>query len=261
MGCITLITDFGTADHYVGVIKGVIHSIAPAVKVIDITHEVPAHDVVHAAFILREVWGWYPAGTVHVAVVDPGVGSRRRILVGKYAGQYVIAPDNGLISLVHHQNRIEDLRVAENARFFLPSPSATFHGRDIMAPVAAHLASGQHPRNLGPPTDRLEVLPLPPCTVNARHEIAGTILHVDRFGNLVSNIRRDDVVRGYQQRASAQVYVDGHCVGPLKTCYADVAAGETLALIGSSDLLEISVNRGRASDVLGCGVSAGVEVR
>ncbi|MFH0982333.1 MAG: SAM-dependent chlorinase/fluorinase [Planctomycetota bacterium] len=261
MGCITLMTDFGASDHYVGVLKGVIHALAPEVKVIDITHDVRAHDVLHAAFILRQVWNWYPAGTVHLAVADPGVGSRRRILAGKYGGQYVVAPDNGLISMVHREVPIEDLRVVENLRFCLPVISATFHGRDIMAPVAAYLARGQNLREFGPATDRLEVLQIEWATSHAHGGVAGSVLYVDRFGNLVTNIRKDDLIRTCRQRADAQVYVNGHCVGPLRTCYADVAAGASLALIGSSDYLEIAVNRGRAAEVLACGVSAPVEVK
>lgn len=261
VSCITLITDFGTRDHYVGVMKGVIHSIAPDVKVIDITHDIPAHNVLHAAFVLRQAWTWYPPDTVHLAVVDPGVGSRRKILVGRYGGQYVVAPDNGLISLVHHEVPVEDLRVVENARLCLPTISATFHGRDVMAPVAAHLAKGQNLRDFGPATDRLEVLQIEPCTTDAHLTITGTVLYVDRFGNLVTNIHKHSWVRTQTQRANAQVYVNGRCVGPVRSCYADVAAGEPLALIGSSDYLEISVNQGRAVDVLACGASATVEVK
>ncbi len=261
MACITLITDFGMSDHYVGVIKGVIHSIAPEVKVIDITHEVGAHDVVQAAFILRQVWNWYPAGTVHLAVVDPGVGSRRRLLVGKYAGRYVVAPDNGVISLVHHEVPIEDLRVVENVRFCLATVSATFHGRDILAPVAAHLARGQNLRDFGPFTDHLEVLQIERSTASANGVVTGVVLYVDRFGNLITNIRREELTCAHPHRHTAQVYVNGRCIGPLRTCYADVGVGEPLALLGSSDCLEIAVNRGRAADLLACGPSARVEVR
>ena len=261
VGCITLTTDFGTCDHYVGIMKGVIHAIAPDVKVIDITHDIPAHDVMRAAFVIRQIWDWYPADTIHVAVVDPGVGSRRRILVGRCGGQYVVAPDNGLISMVHHDFPIEDLRVVENARFYLPAVSATFQGRDIMAPVAAHLAKGQNMRDFGPFTDHLEALQIEPSTSDAHATLTGSVLYVDRFGNLVTNVRKEDLVRTYRRRSDAQVYLDGRCIGPLRTCYADVAAGEPLALIGSSNLLEISVNQGRATDVLACGVSATVAVK
>jgi len=261
MGCITLITDFGTSDHYVGTIKGVIHSIAPDVKVIDVSHAIPAHDVVRGAFLLRQVWDWYPAGTVHLTVVDPGVGSRRRILVGKYAGQYVVAPDNGLLSFVHRDLPIEDLRVVEDPRFWCPTVSATFHARDIMAPVATHLATGQNIVHFGPATDHLEVLQPERSTVDSHLAIVGSVLYVDQFGNLVTNIDRDELTRTCQQRSNAQVYLNGQCIGPLRTCYADVASGEALALIGSNGSLEIAVNRGRAAEVLDCTPPAKVEVK
>ncbi|MCK4660846.1 MAG: SAM-dependent chlorinase/fluorinase [Phycisphaerae bacterium] len=261
MGCITLTTDFGTSDHYVGVMKGVIHAIAPEVQVIDITHEVPAHGVLQAAFILRQIWNWYPPETVHLVVVDPGVGSQRRILLGRYGGQYVIAPDNGLISLVHHEVPIEGLQALENARFWLPVLSSTFHGRDIMAPVAAHLAQGHNPRDLGPTTDHLEIMQIAQPISDMHLVITGAVLYVDCFGNLVTNIRREDLARTCRRRIHAQVYVENKCVGPLRTCYGDVGVGKPLALVGSSDYLEISVNQGRAVDVLDCGVSAKVTVK
>lgn len=261
MSCITLITDFGTSDHYVGVMKGVIHSIAPDVKVIDVSHDVPAHDVVRGAFLLRQVWDWYAAGTVHVVVVDPGVGSRRRILVGKYAGRYVVAPDNGLLSLVHRDFPIEDLRVVEDPRFWLPEVSATFHARDIMSPVATHLATRQNAHDFGPGTDHLEVLQIERPVVDAHLAITGSVIYVDQFGNLVTNVHRDDLARTLQQRSNAQVYLNGQCLGPPRTCYADVAPGEALALIGSSASLEIAVNRGRAADILDCVPPAKVEIR
>ncbi|UCF32967.1 MAG: SAM-dependent chlorinase/fluorinase, partial [Phycisphaerales bacterium] len=142
MTLVTLTTDFGTRDPYVGVMKGVILSMAPKAKVVDITHDIEAHNIAEAAFVLRSIWPWYPEGTVHVAVVDPGVGSERRVLLGRYEGRYVIAPDNGLITLVHRSLRLEEMRVVENRRYLLPHTSGTFHGRDIMAPVAAHMVNG-----------------------------------------------------------------------------------------------------------------------
>ncbi|MCP4591319.1 MAG: SAM-dependent chlorinase/fluorinase [bacterium] len=260
MGCITLTTDFGTLDHYVGVMKGVIHSMAPDVKLIDITHDLKPQDIIAGAFVLRQVWNWYPADTVHVVVVDPGVGSHRRILAGRYDGRMLVAPDNGLISMVHREFPLEDLRVVENARLFLPTVSSTFHGRDIIAPVAAHLAMGRPLRELGPTTTHLEVFPVEQCMIDDRSVVRGTVLCVDRFGNLVTNIRRNDLVTAARKRPGAEVYVSGKCVGPLRTCYADVATGEPVALIGSSEFLEVSVNCGRADKVLGCSPTAEVTV-
>src|SRR5215475_9937611 len=154
MSIVTLTTDFGLADHYVAAMKGVILSKAPRATIVDITHEIRAQDVVQAAFVFRQAFGYFPSGTVHVVVVDPGVGTSRRLLAARYAGQIVLAPDNGLVSLVHHDFPIEGLReitVGEQG-----GPSATFHGRDILAPAAARLLKGGSFDQVGPMTDHLE---------------------------------------------------------------------------------------------------------
>ena len=150
---ITLLTDFGTQDWYVAAVKGVILQIAPEATIVDVTHDLGPQDVVQAAFVLRQTLKWFPPGTIHLAVVDPGVGSNRRLLAGRYAGQYVVAPDNGLITMVHHELPVEAVHWIANRSYALRSVSATFHGRDIMAPAAAHLAAGVAVRQLGPPTD------------------------------------------------------------------------------------------------------------
>ncbi|UCG16423.1 MAG: SAM-dependent chlorinase/fluorinase [Phycisphaerales bacterium] len=261
MSLITLVTDFGTCDQYVGAIKGVIHQLAPKATVVDITHDIEPRNILRAAFVLRHVWPWYPRGTVHVVVVDPGVGSARQILVGRYAGQYVVAPDNGVITLVHRDLPLEALCVAEDRRNFLPKVSATFHGRDIMAPLAAKLSEGMSITKVGPPTDHVKVLSLPTPDYRPEHVMAGTILFVDRFGNLVSNISREDLASTLRHRPSAQVYLDGVCIGPIRTHYAEVPSGKPLALIDSTDYLEIAVNGGSAAERFQPAGDAVVEVR
>lgn len=261
MPLITLVTDFGTRDYYVGAMKGVLAQHAPAATVIDITHDIAPHDVLHAAFVLRHIWPWYPPGTVHVAVVDPGVGSERPILVGRYAGQYVVAPDNGTITMVHHSYPLEALHVAIDPRQHLAYASSTFHGRDIMAPLAARLATGAKPHEFGPPTDRVEVLSLPRPNYLPSHVTAGVVLLADRFGNLVTNITRDDLMPTLRHRPKAQVYLAQTCVGPVRTHYGEVAPGEPIALIGSTDNLEISINRGNAAKRFSAGANQAVEVR
>ena len=248
ISAITLTTDYGQKDHYVGVLKGVILGIAPAARVIDISHEIEPFNVRHGAFLLRQILYFFPPGTVHVAVVDPGVGTDRRILVGRYAGQYVVAPDNGLITFVHRDLPAEALHVVEDQRFFGASLSTTFHGRDIMAPVAAHLASGTGVHEFGRPTDQIELL-----TVEHRAEvqdcvIRGRVLYVDRFGTLVTNVPRDRIVDAGGQSLFAEVLVGGVSVGPIRATFADVAVGEPVAIIGSGGHLEVAVNRGRAAD-------------
>ncbi len=258
---ITLLTDFGTRDQYVAVMKGVILQITPDVEVIDVTHHIDPHDVTRAAFVLRQVWNWYPPGTVHLAVVDPGVGSERRIIAGRYSGQYVVCPDNGLISMVHHDLRVEAVHVVENRNYMLAGVSGTFHGRDIMAPVAAHLAGGLPIRNLGPPTDRVEVLQLATPRPLPGAGLAGEVLCADRFGNLITNIPRKALVQVYRQHSDAQVYLDGRCIGPIRSAYYEVPVGEPAALIGSTDYLEVAVNCASAAEKLSAKRGTKVEVR
>lgn len=245
---ITLITDFGTRDYYAGAMKGVILSIAPQATIVDITHDIEPHNVIHGAFVLRRTVEWFPPGTVHLAVVDPGVGSDRRILAGRYAGQVVIAPDNGLISLVHSDLTLLELHAVENTRYFPGPVSHTFHGRDIIAPVAAHVASGVDLAQLGPPAGEIEVLQLATPQRLASGGLQGTVLYVDHFGNLVTNIGQEHLAEVYRGLSDVKVYVSDTCIGPIHRMYSDVAVGEPLALIGSSGMLEISVNRSRAAD-------------
>ena len=261
MPVITLTTDFGLRDHYVACMKAVIMGIAPKATIIDATHDVESHNVTHGAFILAELINWYPPGTVHLAVIDPGVGTQRRILIGRYAGHYVIAPDNGLITFVHHRYAIEDLRVFENGRFALPNISSTFHGRDVMAPVAAHLAAGRRPADFGPQTDRVEVLQIVHSTHNAQHGVTGRIIYVDKFGNLTTNISHHDVVSALRLRPNAEVHLAGERIGSIQVTYAHVGNGIPLALMGSSGYLEIAVNGGSAFDRFKPAPDAAVELR
>ncbi|MFQ5412950.1 MAG: S-adenosyl-l-methionine hydroxide adenosyltransferase family protein [Phycisphaerae bacterium] len=261
MPIIALTTDFGGVDYYVGALKGVILSIAPKAAVVDVTHDVPPQDVVHGAFVLRQVWRWYPRGTIHVAVVDPGVGGDRRILLAGYEGRYVIAPDNGLITWLHRGMKSDGVRVVENARYFLPQVSATFHGRDIMAPVAAHLANGVKAQSFGRATDRVAVVPLPRRAERTAGGIVGVVVYVDRFGTLVSNITRADVAAGAVRGRGWDVAVNGTDIGPLRDTFTDVRAGTPVAFIGSGDLLEIAVNHGSAIDRFGPAADVRVVLR
>lgn len=251
MQIITLVTDFGTSDHYVGELKGVILGICPDARVVDITHEIQPHNVLQGAFILRRIWPWFPPGTIHLAVVDPGVGSDRRIILGRYTGRYVIAPDNGLVSFVHREFPAETMHVVENRRFFQEKLSATFHGRDIMAPAAAHLAAGVKPGELGGVTDRVEMLPVSYRADEVRNEVHGRVLYVDRFGTLVTNIHTDQLTDAAGPDRASEVLVCGVSIGPIRDTYSDVTAGEPIALIGSAELLEIAINQGSARERFG----------
>ncbi|UCE61379.1 MAG: SAM-dependent chlorinase/fluorinase [Phycisphaerales bacterium] len=251
MCIVTLITDYGTRDYYVGALKGVILGIAPDVKIVDITHDIEPHNVVHGAFVLRQVWPWYPPRTIHVVVVDPGVGSDRRIIVGQYAGRLVVAPDNGIVTFLHHDLPAEGVYSVEDRRFTLPCVSETFHGRDVMAPVVGHLAAGVAMREFGPEVDAPELLDveyLPRIEANVIH---GSILHVDRFGTLVTNIRREQIEAVVGRGRTPEVLVNDVLLGPIHAAFCDVRPGESLAMIGSSGLLEIAVNQGNAVERFG----------
>lgn len=244
MGLITILTDFGHRDAYVGVMKGVIAGIAPEARVIDLCHEIRPQAVGDAAFQLALAAPHFPPGTIHVAVVDPGVGSARRILCARTERALFLAPDNGLLSeVLAHSPALELYEVTER-RFWGPQLSSTFHGRDIFAPVAAHLARGTSPDQLGPPCEeprQLEPLPL----ARTAGRVCGAIRYVDGFGNLLSNIP----AAGLPGIRAAQV--GGRTIpGPLAPSYASAAPGGLVLIAGSSGYVEVAVCAGDAAAVL-----------
>ena len=258
---ITLITDFGYADHYVACMKGVILSLAPEAIVVDITHGVAPQNVMQAAFVLRQVWPFFPAETIHVVVVDPTVGTDRRILAARYNGRVVIAPDNGVISLVHRDGQVEALRVVERRQLFPDVVSTTFQGRDIMAPVAARLATGLAFHELGRTTDEIAMLTLPRPVLGDDGSVMGEVLYVDSFGNLITNLSAHELARVRSSGAGRAVYLGERRIGEPVRTYADVPAGESLALVGSTEMLEIAVNQGSAAQVFDATVGTPVTVR
>ena len=251
MPIITLTTDYGSSDYYVGALKGVILQLAPKAQIIDITHDIGAHDVLHGAFVLRALWPWYPEGTVHLAVVDPGVGTSRRILAARFDGQFLVAPDNGLLTFLHREVRTEAIHVVDNPRYFLHPPSTTFHGRDLMAPVAAHLAQGVKLREFGRATHRVEVLPVPARPAVSAAGLSGQVIYVDRFGNLVTNITRASLLALGAHSGEFQVTVNDTELGPIQEAFGQVPVGTPVGLIGSTEHVEIAVNQGRAIDHFG----------
>ena len=261
MPIVTLISDYGTRDYYAAALKGVILGIAPDVRVVDVTHDVEPHNVLHGAFVLRQIWPWYPPETIHLAVVDPGVGSDRRILLGRYAGRYVIAPDNGLVTFVHREIPVEAVYVLGERSHLAPAISTTFHGRDIMAPVAAHLANGAKPDEFGRLTDRLELLPVAHAAEAVTDGLRGRVLYVDRFGTMATNIRQEQLAGLRGPHDNRQVLVNGTPIGPVRSTFCDVALGKPVAFIGSSGLLEIGVNQGSAAGRFGSPDAVVVEVR
>jgi S-adenosylmethionine hydrolase len=254
---ITLLTDFGLADHFVGVMKGVIAGIAPRARVIDISHQVEPYQLEQARFLLAQSWPWFPQGTIHIAVVDPGVGSTRRPLLVQAAGHSFIGPDNGIFSnlLGLPGGRARELT---NRKLFLKPVSATFHGRDIFAPCAAHLAAGLAPARLGPLVkDALRsTLDAPQRT--GKRIWTGVVVHIDRFGNLITNLPAAEFPELATRPFSLSVGMV--TFESLTPNYAAAAPGEPLLLVGSSGNLEVACNQASAAQRLGCGAGAPVEL-
>lgn len=244
---ITLLTDFGTADGYVGEMKGVLATLARGAQLVDVSHELPPQDVECGRLTLARYWRRFPEGTAHLVVVDPGVGSARQCLAVESAGRFLVGPDNGVLSpaLLLPGARAVALPVP-------PGASATFHGRDVFAPAAAALATGASLEALGAPAVDPIVRRTPEARRLADGRVAGEVIAVDRFGNAITNLMT--------HRPGAVVEVDGRAL-PVRRTYADVAAGEPVALVGSSGLIEVAVREGSAAGVLGLRRGAGVVLR
>ncbi len=250
MAIVTLLTDFGAADHYVAAMKGVILQTAPKAVIVDVSHQVAPQNLMQAAFVLRQTFEYFPKGTVHTVVVDPGVGTDRPIVAACYSGQFILAPDNGLVTLIHNEFTLEELRLVQNDALFRRGVSATFHGRDIFAPVAGHIAQTGRLTQVGPPTDKLALLNVPRAAVNVDGRIVGQIIYIDGFGNITTNIARADLERAARRRSAMMVQAGDHNVGPLRRTYGDVPVGAPLAVLGSANMLEIAVNHGNAAELL-----------
>ena len=250
MSIIAFLTDFGTQDHYVAVMKGMVLQINPKATLVDVTHEIAPQDIMEAAFVLRQTFPFFPAETVFVAVVDPGVGTGRRILAARYNNRVVLAPDNGLLTFLHRDAQLQEIRVVENRQYMAATLSTTFHGRDIFAPVAGHVSRGTTLDRLGAPADRIQILDFPHPEWSRDGGVIGQVIYVDRFGNLITNISEADLTGSHVQHQSRAVTVNDRHIGPIRTAYAEVPAGDLLALIGSTCMLEIAVNAGSAARVL-----------
>jgi S-adenosylmethionine hydrolase len=262
MSIIALMTDFGTRDYYVGAMKGVILQINPKVTLVDISHDIDSQDFFHGAFVLRQSLPFYPVGTIFVAVVDPTVGTSRRILAARYNDRTVLAPDNGLLTLLQRDADLQEIRVVENRRYFAATLSSTFHGRDIFAPVAAHLSRGVALADLGPAAKQIEMLSIAKPHFLPDGSIEGEVLLIDRFGNLITNISELDLAGvSRPARFHFEVFIGTHQIGPVRHAYADVPVGQPLALIGSSQMLELAVNSGHAARELGIGRGELIQLR
>ena len=256
---ITLLTDFGSRDAYAACMKGVILGLNPQAVLIDLSHEVPPRDIRAGAFILAGAAPYFPPGTIHLAVVDPGVGAGRRGLAARGRGQFWVGPDNGLFHLIFAGRSDIEIVSLENAAYFRPQISATFHGRDIFAPVAAHLSLGVELGRLGPAITDPVRLPWPEPVFTADN-IRGEIIYVDRFGNLVSNITAG-AFHDWLKGGNFQLKVGPERLTRLHRTYGEAATGALLALMGSHGYLEIACVGGSAAGRLQAGVSLPLEIR
>jgi S-adenosylmethionine hydrolase len=251
---LTLTTDFGLSDHYVGAMKGVILGICPHAQLVDISHQVSPFAIAEGAFLIAQAYRYFPPKTVHIVVVDPGVGSDRRPILMEAAGQYFVAPDNGVLGMIFAREK-HKVRLISNERYFRQPVSRTFHGRDIFAPVGAHVAAGVAPSRVGkaitdyvrPPFER-------PRQTGARTWM-GQILSVDHFGNAITNFHADDFP------ALEQLALGRAKVRRLVRSYAEARAGELVAIAGSSGYLEVSVNQGSAAKKIGCKSGDACQIR
>jgi len=256
---VTLTTDFGTRDPWVGIMKGVILGIAPAARLVDLSHEISAQAILEGALCLEAAVRFFPQGTIHLAVVDPGVGSARRALAVRAGGQYYVGPDNGLLSLAFAQTPEAILAVElTTTKYHLSPLSRTFHGRDLFAPVAAHLASGVPLERLGSVvTDPMRLVL--PAAQRERDLVRGEVLSIDRFGNLVTSLTEEDL--GSLASSALVVEIGDVRLGAPVSVYADASPGRLGAIVGSTGRPEIFAREGSAHARLGLGCGAPVVVR
>jgi S-adenosylmethionine hydrolase len=235
----------------VGAIKGVILSICTKARIIDLSHEIKKHNIREGAFYLLSSAKYYPKGTVHLVVIDPGVGSKRKSLIIQTDNYFFVGPDNGVLSLAALADKVQKIIEIENTSYFLKPTSNTFHGRDIYAPIAAHLANNKSLEEFGPLTETWNQMKIPEV-VEKKGEISGEIIRIDRFGNLITNIPKRLIEnKQFFQRKYMQIEIsDQNLKIPLCNSYNEVKIGEFLGIIGSTNFLEISKNQESAADAL-----------
>jgi S-adenosylmethionine hydrolase len=261
---VALLTDFGETDHYVGAMKGAILSYCPEASLVDIVHDIAAHDVETGAWALAAAFRSFPQGTVFVAIVDPGVGGVRRALAIECGGYFFVGPDNGIFTYVLSENYDYHMREITNRALMRPQVSSTFHARDVFGPVAAHLAKGGSFDEVGPPAHDPVLFKLQSMRTSGTGEWEASIIHIDRFGNLTTSLYERDLMGILSQVGNdpteVVVIVEGTVI-PLVQAYSDVAEGEACALVGSAGRLEIAIYRGSAARTLGASRGAPVRIR
>ena len=249
---ITLTTDYGTNDHLVGTLKGVILKINPDVTIVDITHHVTPYDLLDGALAIGSAFSYFPPRTIHVVVVDPGVGTERRPILATVENQYFVAPDNGVLSVVFEREDNVVVRHANVEHYYLSPLSKTFHGRDVFAPVAAWLTKGWQTPSMGDEITDYKKFAMPKPK-QAEGGLKGVVLRVDAFGNLITNFRAEHLAADAQKNGHFQLQLGTHTVKKLVDTYARGAAGEPIAYVGSGGFIEIGVNKGSAAKTLALG--------
>lgn len=237
---LTLTTDFGLTDYYVGVVKGVILSINPSIKLVDINHGIAPQDILAAAINIKKSYRFFPKGSIHLVVVDPGVGGERLPVIVKKDGHYFVGPDNGVFSLICKKNPFELYQIS-NENFFLDNISSTFHARDIFAPVSAHFSLLDNPELFGEKIEKPQKVDIRDVQ-RSGNKLIGDVLYIDHFGNMITNISNRDV------SLNSEISVDGVSIGRICATYSNVTKNQLLAIYGSSGFLEIAENQGRAID-------------
>jgi S-adenosylmethionine hydrolase len=245
---ITLTTDFGTQDHYVSVMKAVMLGIAPTAQFIDISHHIPPQDIMAGAWVIRNSAFEFPKGSVHLVVVDPGVGTDRNPIALKIKDQYFVGPDNGIFSLITNEFKFKAYNL-NKSEYWRKDRSRTFHGRDIFSPVAAHLSEGVDLKDLGDPIKELVSYHWA-VPIGDKDGVQGWVMHIDRFGNLITNIS-EQLLEDTAGRRKVRVYVGNTIIDHMVNTFGDVEPGEPAAFIGSSGMLEVGINKGNAAEMLG----------
>jgi hypothetical protein len=245
---ISLLTDFGLADNFVGVMKGVIFNINPLAKIIDITHSIHPHDIRQAAFILKYSFKFFPKGTIHVVVVDPTVGSKRKNIIVQTDNYYFIGPDNGVLYLAVRQDNIKKIIRMDNDKYFLSPVSDTFQGRDIFAPAAAHLSKGAPIDSLGTILQQMVSIKLPEAMIK-KNCLIGEVIHIDNFGNLITNIEKE-LFENFVSKQRFAIRINKKTITRISHSYCEAKVGDLLAIFDSFNMLEISVNQNSADTLL-----------
>jgi len=258
---ITLTTDFGINDHFVGVMKGVILDIVPEAQIVDICHSVQAFDVLDGALTISQAYSYFPTRTVHIVVVDPGVGTARRPIIASSDKYHFVAPDNGVLSLVYARESRMHVRHITSEHYFLQPVSNTFHARDIFAPVAAYLAKEVDSMKFGDEIEEYVRFSAPKPKAVETNRLRGVVLKVDLFGNLITNITPQDAPMLFGAGASGfKIVIGNREITEIRSAYAEGAPGEVLAILGSMGFLEIAANRGAAAQITGAGKGAEVSI-